>query len=157
MAKNNYYYNFVVRKLTQQKLKHISRILLCLFVINIGLSASVAYSASFNADNMSDNSGRILLCTSQGYKWVNISDINHTESSNSDTENSPATPTSTTVHDCPLCNIKHSADDQTVNHLISAQLHSPIFSLIEKHYINGAKHSAFRFYRASLPRAPPSA
>lgn len=145
---------------TQEKLKGISKVLLCLFIINIGLSVSVAYSATFNADNadnIGDNSGRILLCTSQGYKWVNIADINNA-ANNGDIENTAShTPTSTTVHDCPLCNIKHSTDDHIFDPLISNRLHSPLFSLIEKHYINGAQHSNFHFYRANLPRAPPSA
>jgi len=87
--------------------------LLCLLLINSATPAVASVSSLLQQD--ADNgSNRILLCTPQGFKWVDSRSFN----------NEPLPTHSTTVaHQCPLCGHNHlNHDDLTLTTTLRFEL-----------------------------------
>ncbi len=121
----------------------ITYLTILFLVLNIGI-VSAAPIVSSSAETK-DGSNRILLCTSQGFIWVTISDTYTLEE---------PFQSKVSAHHCPFC-LSNSIDfddilqhDNSSNSYFSLQDNKPLFSLSTFHQGNTPLYSL-------QARAPP--
>ncbi len=115
-------------------------------MLNAGVSVAAGYAISTSIAD--DGAERILLCTSQGFKWVLVSDLGI----DSETKKT----SSFTSHDCPFCTFSiYTIDDALQNSSLSLGL-NPCYK--KSHHINSVKSTLFNpeLLSDSPSRAPPT-
>lgn len=132
----------------KRHIKKIAYVVVCLLLLNSGLSIAAAYSVGTTLDNGTE---RILVCTSQGYKWIVIDrlSLGGENSSLVDTHNG------LTSHDCPFCTFSlYSLDDVVVNPFLSMSFAAHLVEA-ERLYLVHVSTADRYFPVQHLTRAPP--
>lgn len=135
----------------KKHLKHIAYLTICLLCLNSGVSLAAAYSVNVG---LSDGGERILVCTSQGYKWVSIDSLNP-EAADNDTSFDFST--AVTHHDCPFCIFSAYTIDGAVDNTRLSMAFAPHFRIVGRHYLSHVSALAFYPSLHNLSRAPPAA
>lgn len=133
-------------------LKHITYLTICLLCLNSGLSLAAVYSAD---THVGDGVERILVCTSQGYKWITIDTLNSNVST--DGETAFDLDSAITHHDCPFCVFNAYSIDSALDNTRLSMAFAPHFSVVGRHYLSHVSALAFYPSLHNLSRAPPSA
>lgn len=128
-------------------LKQISFIIAWVFLVNTLMPSLVQASVNSLSQTaiQSDSSTKILICTAQGYKWVELSELENSETGESKTQH----------FECPLC---YSASPALAIFQPDAEIRLPLPDLINK--INyrlelKSKQKQNHFLLTTLKRGPP--
>lgn len=139
-------------------LKPIAYLTIFLLCMNSGLSLAAAYSLD---TQRGEGSERILLCTSQGYKWVTIDTFDSGASENILSSNDAFEDGTSdgnkivTHHDCPFCTFTLYSIDGAIDNTSLSTEFAPYFTLVDRHYFTNVRELAFYPSLYRLSRAPP--
>lgn len=131
----------------KKNLNPITYTLVVLLLFMSGLSLASAYPVSSELD---DGTERILVCTSQGYKWITINTLNPESPTPVDSNST------NTHHDCPFCTFGFYAIDGAINNTLLSMLFTPRFSAIARHFLTHINTLTFYPSLHHLSRAPPT-
>jgi hypothetical protein len=121
----------------------ISYLSIGILILNIGLANAVAI-----------NDDKILLCTSQGYTWVTLVEMNSKFSKRDISAIHKAFKSSKEPHHCPLCIHNKMDSDKVLQFFYGPKHYSSFYSARLKPSINQSSTDTLQL---SLPqaRAPP--
>ena len=119
---------------------YISYLSICILVLNIGLVNAVSV-----------NDDKILLCTSQGYVWVTVSEINseltHTDLIKSDKS-------AIQIHKCPLCTTNTVDNDDIIQSFYGPKPYQYFYSTRLNSSVS-VSSAGTQYYSSHQSRAPP--
>jgi hypothetical protein len=119
---------------------YISYLSICILVLNIGLASAVSL-----------NDDKILLCTSQGYVWVTVSEMNselaHTDFIKSDKS-------AVQIHKCPFCTTNTVDNDDIIQSFYGPKPYQYFYSKRLKSSVSVSSTDT-QYYSSHQSRAPP--
>jgi hypothetical protein len=119
---------------------YISYLSICILVLNIGLASAVSL-----------NDDKILLCTSQGYVWVTVSEMN-SELAHSDLIKSDNS--GVQIHKCPFCTTHTVDNDDIIQSFYGPKPYQYFYSKRLKSSVS-VSSSDTQYYSSHQSRAPP--
>lgn len=118
----------------------ISYISIVILILNIGLANAVSL-----------NDDKILLCTSQGYVWVKLSEINSTLTL---TDLLKKNKSNVKIHECPFCTTSTADNDDIIQSFYGPKPHQYFYSTRFNSSVSESSTDT-QHYSSHQSRAPP--
>lgn len=118
----------------------ISYLSICILILNIGLANAVSL-----------NDDKILLCTSQGYIWVTLSEIN---SELAHTDLIKSNKSAVKIHKCPFCTTNTVDNDDIIQSFYGPKPHQYFYSARLNSSVSESSTDT-QYYPSHQSRAPP--